>query len=1407
MEQFEQLLTCAICLDRYRNPKLLPCQHSFCMEPCMDGLVDYVRRQVKCPECRAEHRIPYQGVQGYPTNVTLQRFLELHIEITGEMPDPTSGQIMKRCAVCTEKAYCIHCYHCSKDVCPLCKSAHMDILRREISRINNQVRRALHRLEDVLSMVEKNTTILQNNCTSVSEEVDEIYRRLAKALKDRTDYLRGEVDRYLAVELRNLNTLKDNLEQEISNIQSNCDLADKHMQSEDVEWDDSELLDTKEIFLKTVDFIRNFEAEMGDYTRRVRFTMTHDPNQLVMHVSTYGDLNISMPHQFVMNQQAQQAPGLMRSKSDHRLAAQYRQQEDRYERDEGRVSPLNNRKFGERYTRRQQERDYDYGDYEESRPSARSRLRRLRHGGDNTDSDNDTNVGRSVRFEHAKEKEREKVLDTEDVAKGPLSGITRLYDCPRVMKRLKESEVKKDRPEPPPQPVQQQQQPKAQPKRQPPVAQRQVSEEDEITKIKRQMKNAPGEPREPERPGADRVTALRREEDRPTSPQSARSSPGSDQAAKQTPPQAASSSEESDESPPASLSQSPSQRKTSATRPPVLAQGGSRRSSASSDVSSTVTGSNRVTGVSTPPIEKSTPKEEDEDESSSEEETSSEESSSEEEVPVPVAPKPTEMAKTDIGPLLARSAQARRTSTDESYQLSPTRSRYNDSTYRPTYGRDTHSSRISDESSTAQTAPWRTRSSAASSAAPSTQDDDTTSSSRYGPGGFTSRFLNKSKSSAAVSPEEEDPGASRRFGTSTSNTSSSSSSAQSPRSRYSALKADRLQDRKSRLARSKSTHNLGDDDDEEDVIAANSPAAYLANRYGSDLSRSRSSHAIKSREPSPDRPASSGTGALGSSSSTSGVGEKDGAALSSWARYLKNKYGARGKESGAGVSNSRRLSLGLPLRTDNSDDDQKNSPASPTSPTQHPLHQGFAVGSSTRVQYAAKRRQVFSVGSRGSEPGSFTWPRGVATGPENSIVVADSSNHRVQVFDSNGIFHKEFGSYGNGEGEFDCLAGVAVNRIGQFIIADRYNHRIQVMDPSGRFLRAFGSQGTADGKFNYPWGVTTDALGFIYVCDKENHRVQVFQSDGTFVGKFGCHGSKIGQLDHPHYIAVSNTNRVIVSDSNNHRVQIFDVNGRLLSSFGQEGSEEGQFKFPSCERGRTVYGRSLSGPVILPSTTSLPSSSSSPPPRRSPSPPPRRSPSPPPVIQRSISLTTPPHTRMPTTVRSSPPRFPRSLSLDSSPTITAGISIPRPYLHDLHTSVVGQSLVTHSSPFRSSSGRPGLHTGWRFRQQSDPDIHLGRRIHPSVWMLGERRGRIQGIGGSGSHVKLQHTRVRPGKPQDSSILENHLTGSTEYLRFDSPSIKKIKIAATVPAPRYRRQSLTIYPSTASSIYQRRMSIS
>lgn len=375
----------------------------------------------------------------------------------------------------------------------------MEILRREISRINNQIRRGIHRLQDTLALVEKNTQNIQSNCSSVSEEVEEIYRRLSKALKDRTEYLRGEIDRYLGTELRSLTSLKENLELEISNIISNCDLADKHMNENVDIWDDCELMDAKEIFLKTVEFIRNFEYENTDFSRKVRLILAHDPNQLVLHVAGYGDLNIANQH-FGQGLLQAPGPGLMRSKSDHRLASQFRQQEERGYGEKDDEPLLGGRKFGERPKSTGEPSRYgdrygragvtDYGgdDYDADSRPARSRYSRFRRHNQENDSDSEQ-TGR-VRFsDQPKQPEKEKVLDTEDVARGPLSGITRLADSPRVMKKLQENEngKKKEKEAPPPQPAPQ---PKVVPKRPPPPANRQVSEEDEISKIKKQNKGA-----------------------------------------------------------------------------------------------------------------------------------------------------------------------------------------------------------------------------------------------------------------------------------------------------------------------------------------------------------------------------------------------------------------------------------------------------------------------------------------------------------------------------------------------------------------------------------------------------------------------------------------------------------------------------------------------------------------------------------------------------------------------------------------------------------------------------------------------------------------------------------------------------------------------------------------------------
>ncbi|XP_069111758.1 RING finger protein nhl-1-like [Argopecten irradians] len=212
--------------------------------------------------------------------------------------------------------------------------------------------------------------------------------------------------------------------------------------------------------------------------------------------------------------------------------------------------------------------------------------------------------------------------------------------------------------------------------------------------------------------------------------------------------------------------------------------------------------------------------------------------------------------------------------------------------------------------------------------------------------------------------------------------------------------------------------------------------------------------------------------------------------------------------------------------------------------------------------YQDKGRAIIRFGQRGTDFMQFTWPRGVATSRDNNILVADSSNHRVQIFDSVGKFVKVFGSYGQGEGEFDCLAGIAVNSFGQIIISDRYNHRLQVYNRRGEFELAFGTEGSEQGQMLNPWGVACDNMGFIYVCDKENHRIQVFQSNGRFVRMFGSIGHRNGLFENPHYVAISPDNKIFVSDSSNHRIQVFSMYGDFLFTFGSPGTMEGQMRFP-----------------------------------------------------------------------------------------------------------------------------------------------------------------------------------------------------------------------------------------------------
>ncbi len=236
---------------------------------------------------------------------------------------------------------------------------------------------------------------------------------------------------------------------------------------------------------------------------------------------------------------------------------------------------------------------------------------------------------------------------------------------------------------------------------------------------------------------------------------------------------------------------------------------------------------------------------------------------------------------------------------------------------------------------------------------------------------------------------------------------------------------------------------------------------------------------------------------------------------------------------------------------------------------------GIAVDTKTGNVYVADtdnhRIQVFTStggyimkwGSYGSGNGQFSYPSGVSVDGSGNVYVADTSNNRIQVFTSTGGFITKWGSRGSGNGEFYGPYGVSVDGSGNVYVADYGNDRIQKFSSTGEYITQWGSYGSGDGQFYGPYGVSVDSSGNVYVADTDNHRIQVFTSTGGYIMKWGSYGSGDGEFNGPSGVSVDSSGNVYVADTDNHRIQVFTSTGGFITKWGSRGSGNGQFSYPS----------------------------------------------------------------------------------------------------------------------------------------------------------------------------------------------------------------------------------------------------
>ncbi len=200
---------------------------------------------------------------------------------------------------------------------------------------------------------------------------------------------------------------------------------------------------------------------------------------------------------------------------------------------------------------------------------------------------------------------------------------------------------------------------------------------------------------------------------------------------------------------------------------------------------------------------------------------------------------------------------------------------------------------------------------------------------------------------------------------------------------------------------------------------------------------------------------------------------------------------------------------------------------------------------------------TFADASAGAAPGgTFNEPWGVAVGPDGSVYVADTWNHRIQKFSADGEFITMWGTFGQAETPtaFWGPRSVAVDSNGHVYVSDTGNKRIVVFDSNGNYITQFGGAGLDPGQFDEPVGLALDQAGNLYVADTWNQRVQVFAPNAngtefTPLKSWDVTAWSGQSLDNKPFIAVAPNGNVIITDPDNYRMLMFDSDGNYISGW------------------------------------------------------------------------------------------------------------------------------------------------------------------------------------------------------------------------------------------------------------------
>jgi len=152
------------------------------------------------------------------------------------------------------------------------------------------------------------------------------------------------------------------------------------------------------------------------------------------------------------------------------------------------------------------------------------------------------------------------------------------------------------------------------------------------------------------------------------------------------------------------------------------------------------------------------------------------------------------------------------------------------------------------------------------------------------------------------------------------------------------------------------------------------------------------------------------------------------------------------------------------------------------------------------VKYASDGRKVWEIKStlEGEvDVAPFAWPDALAVDEHGTLYLAHGANNTGKVLvlpQKDGRVDKaaiqDFGPLGKGPAEFmHTPAGIALTPSGNILVSDTYNNRLQLFNPEGKLMAMYRLKGLPTAEFDQPGPLAIAPDGSVYVVDEGNKRV------------------------------------------------------------------------------------------------------------------------------------------------------------------------------------------------------------------------------------------------------------------------------------------------------------------------------